>query len=117
MEVDQKTALKALFNLSVNTNLEFIKQKTKSGPLFYAMVLARRDAVEALKGLVKVDPVNVENVRKLQNEVQRFIDLVAFVTEIFREGDEAAKVLDEAEKDELRDVIAAEGGEIPGDDE
>lgn len=117
MDVDQKTALQALFKLSVDTNLEFVKEKTEAGPLFVFMVTARRDAIDALSGLVKVDPAKIEDVRKLQNEVQRFIDTVSFVDELFRKGDEAAQVLSEIEAEEMRDLIAAEGGDTQGDDQ
>lgn len=117
MEVDQKTALRVMVNLCHATDLEFIKQKTKAGPLFAFMYHARQDALDALKGLVSVDPRNVEDVRKLQNEVQRFIDTVEFTAKVFSDGFDAAVVLREDEASELRDIVAAEGGEVPGEGE
>lgn len=117
MEIDDKAALRAAFQLGIDVNLEFIKQKTKRGPLFLVMAFARRDMIEALKRLPHVDPADTEGVRKLQNEVQRFLDLCAYVRKIFIESDEAAQQLTALEADELREAIAAEGGEIPGADE
>lgn len=109
MEIDRRTALQALFKLSVDTNLEFVRDATEAGPLFKVMVLARHDAIEALVGLVKHDPTDTKGVMLLQNEVQRFIDLLGRVHDIFRAGDEAAAELQTEEADEVRRLADDEG--------
>jgi hypothetical protein len=114
--IDDKAAMHAAYQLGVSTNMEFIKQKTKRGPLFVVMTLARKDAIQALKSLAHVDPVAVEDIRKLQNEVQRFVDLLGYVREIFERGDEAEQRINAQDADELIEAVAAEGGEIPGVD-
>jgi hypothetical protein len=117
MDVDQKTLLRALFKLSVDTNLEFVKEATDKGPLFEFMLMARHDAIDALADLVNVDPVRPDEIRKHQNNVKRFIDTLTFVRTVFNKGDEAAAMLSHDEAEELRDIVAAEGGEVPGEDE
>src|SRR4051812_2940904 len=114
MQIDQKAAMHAAFQLAVNVNLEFVAQKTKKGPLFFVMVLARQDAIQALQALVHVDPDKPEDIRKLQNEVQRFLDLLTYVSRIFEMGDEAEAQLNAEAVEEVRELVAAEGGEIPG---
>lgn len=117
MQIDQKAAMHAAFRLAVDVNLEFVAQKTKRGPLFVVMVLARQDAIQAMQALVHVDPGKPEDVRKLQNEVQRFIDLLTYVAKIFEMGDEAEAQINAEAAEELRELVALEGGEIPGADE
>lgn len=116
MQVDQKAGLQVLVNLSHDTDLEFIKQRTKKGPLFVFMVVCRREAIQALQGLVHVDPASPELVRKLQNEVQRFLDLVEFVKKVSSQGFESALQLRTEEENELREVMEAEIGDTAGAD-
>lgn len=116
MDVDQQTGLRALVRLSHAVDLEFLKQATKRGPLFVFMYQARQDAIAALSALVNVEATDAIAVRGLQNEVKRFLDTVEFTARITREGYEAAVML-RAEEDELRDIVAAEGGDVPGEDE
>lgn len=112
MAVDQRTAFEAMLRLGNNTDLEFIKQKTNSGPLFKVMVLARADAIDALTKLVNVPPTDAEPIRILQNEVQRFVDLVAYTLTILRAADEALgelRAMDEDDASAVRELIETEG--------
>jgi hypothetical protein len=114
MQIDYKTALMAVARMGIATELEFIKQATKAGPLFQVMMAARRDAITALGQLPHIDPAKTEDLRKLQNEVQRFADLVAYVKRILEGSDEAIKLLRSEEAEELRDLVLND--DQPGED-
>lgn len=105
MEVSHKMALQAMFRLSADTELAILDGK---GPLLALMVSLRQDATQALAGLASIDPAKIEDVRKLQNEVQMFVDLVGKVKVILDEGDEIAKQLNAEEADELREAMGLE---------
>jgi hypothetical protein len=107
MDANHKLALQALVHLSHDTDLEFVRKKAgqEEGPLFIFMLRARRDALDALIGLFQVPPDQTESIRKLQNEVQRFIDTVEFVKEVQQKGYEAANELREEEAAELRELV------------
>lgn len=115
MHVDQRTAHQAMVRLAHDADLEFIRERTKTGPLFAFMYESRRMAIEALVNLAHVDPIDAEGVRKLQNEVQRFIDVLAFVRGLFDKGYESAKILKTDDADELRELVG-EDDQVSGED-
>jgi hypothetical protein len=123
MDAATRSFLVAANAIGIEANLEFIKHPKGSrhrfttGPLFMVMALARKDAIQAHAALVSTDPTNIEMVRKLQNEVQRFYDLVTYVKLILDNGDDAYRRLTTEDEDEMRDALAAEGAEIPNQQE
>jgi hypothetical protein len=79
-------------------------------PLIAVLAKARREAAEALAALVDADPENACDLRRLQNEVRRFADLVRWLKEIVSTGlDEGYEVAD-AERAELEELVAPESG-------
>jgi hypothetical protein len=61
---------------------------------------ARKEAGIALDALVDADPTEPKLIQKLQNEVQRYRDLVRWIGQAFVEGDEAERFLSEIERAE-----------------
>jgi hypothetical protein len=117
MDVTHEAALKALMRLANETEMQLFHAKAKNGPLLHILVAARRASVDALQALASVDPSKTEDVRKLQNEVQRFNDLVHWVVEVLGGGDEAYQQLtaDQEEVEAVRDAIRSQIEQ--GDDE
>ena len=74
-------------------------------PMVAILVKARELAALAMNSLVYADASNPELIRGYQNEVRRYDDLVAFCQEIFNEGIEADRRLDEADRLELSNLI------------
>lgn len=110
MQVDYRTALQAVVRLSANAELELF-HNIKRGPLVSVLLRAREDAIEALVKLVSVPPDETENVRKLQNEVQRFIDLLIYTRATLEAGDQALEELKPDEQEELRRLLVEESRE------
>lgn len=109
--LDNRTALEAVFRLGCDTHLEFVRGKNGGGPLLYVLVKAREDAIEALCALVNADPADVEHVRKLQNEVQRFIDLVAYTKQLLAASDEAEAELNQHHAEAVREAMSDQTGD------
>lgn len=74
-------------------------------PMVAILIKARELAALAMNSLVYADASNPELIRGYQNEVRRYDDLVAFCQEIFNEGIEADRRLDEADRLELSNLI------------
>lgn len=107
MNVDHRTALQALVRLAADTDLEiFAKGRgDRESPLMAVLLACRNDALAALVELVRVDPANAESVRKLQNEVERFVELVAHVKGIREAGDNAERELEPEEREAVMAAI------------
>jgi hypothetical protein len=80
----------------------------KNNPIVHVLSKAKKAAVAAIVQLVDVDPSNVENVRKLQNEVHRFDDLIVWLQDIVREGFENNRRLASGDRDEFADMLSYE---------
>ena len=75
-------------------------------PLIAVLAKARHEAADAIAGLVDVDADVAGDVRKLQNEVRRFADLVRWLKEIVNEGLDQRYEVADAERDELERLVA-----------
>jgi flagellar motility protein MotE (MotC chaperone) len=74
-------------------------------PLVAILVKARHAAADAIAALVAADPANAEDIRRLQNEVRRFEDLVRFTQELLVEGREEQLEIADADRAELEELI------------
>lgn len=110
MDVSHEAALQALMRLANEAEMQLFHDKAKNGPLLHILIAARRESVEALRVLASADPSKPEDIRKLQNEVHRFNDLVHWVVEILAGGDEAYQALhvNQSEVDDVRNMIRAQ---------
>jgi len=70
-------------------------------PLHWLLNRAKADAAEALISLVDADPTDIPNVRKLQNEAQRYRDLARYMAETIAEAEDAHHTLSEEDRSDL----------------
>jgi hypothetical protein len=75
-------------------------------PLVAALQLARVEAGRAVAALCDVDPDDAKQIRALQNEVQRFRDLVRFLHRIATAGIEAELALGDRDREDLERLVA-----------
>jgi len=75
-------------------------------PLIAVLAKAKGEAAEALAALVDADADNASDLRRLQNEVRRFADLVRWLKEIVAAGLDDRFDVDDAERDELERLVA-----------
>ena len=78
-------------------------------PLVAALQLARVEAGRAVAALCDVEPEDAKQIRALQNEVQRFRDLVRFLKQIATAGIEAELTLGDADREDLERLVAPPG--------
>ena len=74
-------------------------------PLVAILVKARRAAAEAIAALATADPEKPDDIRRLQNEVRRFEDMVRFTQELLAEGREERLEIADADRAELEELI------------
>lgn len=75
-------------------------------PLVAALQLARVEAGQAVAALCDVDPDDAKEIRALQNQVQRFRDLVRFFKAIATAGIEAEIALSDEDREDLERLVA-----------
>lgn len=81
-----------------------LSKSTQTRPIATMLAKARDEAALAMVALVIVDPSKVEEVRKLQNEVRRFDDLVRWTRKIIVDGRDAESEI-ESRSESIEDVI------------
>lgn len=77
-------------------------------PVVLALRLARKEAAAALTALVVADPEDARGIRALQNDVNRFRDLVRWFCEVFHDGVRIDAEMSQAEQEQIRRTV------IPG---
>lgn len=102
-----KLALRRDVELSAKVEVE-LTSRLRSEPLLVVLNAAKESAAEALAALVHVDPANQEDVRRLQNEVRRFDDLVKWLHELLIAGPEAERQLNDLQMQEARGLVIDE---------
>ena len=75
-------------------------------PLVAALQLARVEAGQAVAVLCDVDPTDTKEIRALQNQVQRFRDLVRWLKAIATAGIEAELALGDEDREDLERLVA-----------
>ena len=87
---------------------EQLTARTEHGmrPLIAVLAKAKGQAADALAALIDVDAENAPEVRRLQNEVRRFADLVRWLKEIVAAGLDDRFEVEDAERDELEQLVA-----------
>lgn len=92
--------------IALSADLEIqLDRKAGLRPMVAILMKARDQAALAMNSLVYADPANVDLIRGYQNEIRRYDDLVAWCQEIFNEGIEADRHLEEADRIELSNLI------------
>lgn len=110
MDVTHEAALRAVLRLANDAELELFHTKAKNGPLLHIVMQARNEAIDALAALAEADPSKVEEIRKLQNAVARFNDLVTWIVNLLKAGDEAWQEIhvDPVETERVRDILRSQ---------
>ena len=104
---DYRLARQAMqVRIADQTQREIFHHEKVTPPLAVVLVMARREAVEALAALVSTPPTEIEAIRMRQNEVQRYNDLVTFVRKVLDEGNAAYEEIQQAELEDVRAEIA-----------
>jgi hypothetical protein len=73
--------------------------KPEGAPITWILAQAQAAAMEAMKGLIDIDPENAKGIRMLQNEVQRNRDLTEWMRKAVISGHEIYQRMTRAERD------------------
>jgi hypothetical protein len=102
--LDEKTIARAL-RLGEAINAALKGRLKPSDDVIVALLLkAQRCAIEAMGRLAETEPGDLLAIRQEQNEVHRYRDLVTWITQFRADYDEAMDVVDEADRDAIRDL-------------
>lgn len=102
-----KLALRRDVELSAKVEVE-LTSTLRSEPLLVVLNAAKERAADALAALVHVDSADQAAIRKLQNEVRRFDDLVKWLHELLIAGPEAERQLNVLQMQEARGLVIDE---------
>lgn len=85
-------------------------------PLLIVLAKARAEAADALAGLATVEAENSKEIRNLQNRVNRFASMIAWLSEVVADGfeaDQRLELLSEQDREEIETLVA--GDLVPED--
>jgi hypothetical protein len=103
--MDDKTIAKAL---DLGEALERELRRDNTNPVLKALTLsARRGAIEAIRGLIELDPYDPTTpavYARLQNEVRRFTDLIRWTIGTREAAEAAEQAYDLADHDERQAI-------------
>lgn len=77
-----------------------------SSPLVQMLAMARDEAADAMSKLVEVPWDSPDQIRKLQNIIIRFDDLVGWLKALVAKGFEYDREINHSEREELADMLA-----------
>lgn len=100
----ERLALERAVKLSAVLEVQ-LEKNPKLQPMAAILGLAKEQAALAMRGLVFVEPTDVEKVRAFQHEVRRYDDLVAWARKIVVEGKEADRRLAEIDRLEMEMLV------------
>lgn len=108
-------AVQRLIRLSATIEAELTNV---SSPLVQMLAMARDEAADAMVSLVDVPFNEPDAIRKLQNIIIRFDDLVRWLQDIVAKGFEGDREVDHSEREEYADMLAyrPDGGAIDADE-
>lgn len=82
-------------------------------PLHWVLRRAKKCSSEAMQALTTVSPHDPHKIAALQNEANRYSDLVSFIHETIRDAEEAHHALEEEDREDILSIMeraAEEGG-------
>jgi hypothetical protein len=107
MSFDPKLASAALeAAVNLGADLEDDLKLPKKSPTALLLAFTWREARDALLSLIDVDAADAAEIRRLQNDVVRFLDMRKFVSGILEDAREAAEQMDLANDEESLAAIA-----------
>lgn len=111
MDAMRAASLQAMIRLANDAEMQVFHTKVADGaPLLHVLMQAKAEAIEALESLASADPNKPDDIRRLQNDVKRFNDLVKWTVKLLASGDEAWGEMHEqrAEVEDMRRLIRSE---------
>ena len=75
-------------------------------PIKAILALAREEAATAMKRLIEIDPAQINEIRRLQNEARRYESLVAWIGKIVSDSKDASAELGRIRHDRGREFRA-----------
>jgi hypothetical protein len=75
-------------------------------PVLVMLQMAKQEAALAIAALVNVDADDPKKIRRLQNEVLRFIDLCRWIGDVLAAGSEAAQQISDEDRNELIEILS-----------
>lgn len=105
--LERIAALTETMRLSAAVEVE-ITSKAKSEPLLVVLHSAKETAIAALDALVSVDPEKPAEIRALQNQVQRFLDMAGWLNQMLMDGLDAQHELNELQRQEAASFVMSE---------
>lgn len=111
LDYERKSAIR-LWNVM---DAELMEHRAYRHPVtMYLLARAKQEAADALLALASVQPNDVDSIRGLQNDVQRFRDLRRWLSEAVDKGRESFQALREEERDQLAAVIQDDADAVAG---
>ena len=86
---------------AVADDLARIVTATRGTPLAYLMEMSRERAEGAMAALLSVEPTEVEQIRRLQDDARQYTRLVTDIRDAIIAGEEAAGHLDAQDREYL----------------
>ena len=111
MSIDREQArLEARFSKDLQDKLRLseailsnFSDMNKGGPIAYLLTRAAQDAAEAAMALTATDPTAEKEIRRLQNDIERYRDTARWINEALASGQEAWTLLNMRERTEILD--------------
>lgn len=75
------------------------------GPVDYLLARAQEEAIQSIANLILVNPTDSNHIRQLQNEVNRYRDMLRWLSEAVAAGFDAEKRLSEEDREDALAVL------------
>lgn len=99
----QEKELIAVIETAVQIERDFLVKE--GGPVLAVLARAREESALALARLVTVDPNEPRDIIALQNDIQRYRDLVRWLAETIQAAKDAEPFINEEVREDLREVL------------
>lgn len=96
----------ALMGLDVIVQLE---KGSGTRPVLWLLIEARKRAAAAFVKFLTIDPTQAEEIRKLQNQVNIYDDLITDCRSLIARGREADRLIAENDRQEMEEMTGADG--------
>lgn len=88
-----------------------LEKHTAMRPMLAILVRAKREAAEAITGLIDCDPTKPVEIALMQMQVRRFDDLVRWCRALLEDMRDAESTISEADREEIEQLIGQTAGE------
>jgi len=106
-------ARQRLIEMAIDVQVQ-LERGSGTRPVLWLLARARARATTAIYAMVKVDPTNVLEITRMQNEVNLYGDLVDDCRALLARGKEEDRELDEQDRIEIADLLSPEDAQKAG---